>query len=151
MMIKTLTEQVYFQTCNNFNTAIADGEFPASGSYIDVGDYERFAFIIRAGTLNSALTVQVQQAAAIDSTAKDITGAVTTVAASGDDGDNSLHIIEVETRRLDLNNGYNFVTLDITGAAGSDDYADILFVGINPHQAPVTQTADTTVTVFVGG
>lgn len=149
-MIKTLTEQVYFQTANNFNTAIVDGKFPASGSFIDVADYERFAFIIRAGTLNSALTVTVNQAAAVDGTPKAITGAVTTVAASGDTGDNSLHIIEVETRKLDINNGYHYATLDIAGAAGGDDYADVIFVGINPHQAPVTQP-DTVVTVRVMG
>lgn len=150
-MIKTFSEEVYFKTCNNFMTAIADGEFPASGSYIDVSDFERFAFIIRAGTLDSALTVAVQEAATIDGTAATISGATTTIAASGNSGDNSLHIIEVETRKLTRNSGYNYVTLDITGAAGSNDYADILFVGINGHQFPVTQTADTTVVVKVMG
>lgn len=149
-MIKTFTEQVYAKTCNNFNTAIADGDFPASGSYIDVSDFERFVFVVRAGTLNSALTVQVKQAATISGTPKNVTGAVTTVAASGDTGDNSLHFIEVETRRLDLNNGYNYVTLGLVGAAGSDDYLDIVFLGINPHQAPVVLPS-TVVAVLVAG
>lgn len=135
-MIKTFSEQVYVKAANAFGTAIVDGEFPASGSYYDVSDYERFAFIITAGASDTALTCQVQQAAAIDSTAKDITGAVQTVGAS-DDGE--VFIIEVETRRLDLNNGYNYVTLDVTGQAGSNDYLAIVFVGINPGAAPVTQ------------
>lgn len=136
-MIKTLTEQVYFKACNTPSTVIADGEFPASGSYIDVSDYERFAFLVVAGGSDTALTCQVQQAASIDSTAKDITGAVQTISATGD---GSIYLIEVETRRLDLNNGYNYVTLDVTGQSGSNDTLAIIFAGINPGVAPVTQT-----------
>src|SRR5690606_38026413 len=103
-------------------------------------DFERFAFLIRVGTLTSALTCKVQQATADDGTAKDITNATATVAA---DDDNETYLIEVETRRLDRNNDYSYVTLDVSGAAGSDDYLDIVFLGINPHQAPVTQPSGT--------
>jgi len=149
-MIKTFTEQVYAKTCNNFNTALADGSFPSSGSYIDVSDFERFVFLVRAGTLDSALTIKVQQAAAINGTPQDITGATTTIATSGDTGDNSLHMIEVETRKLDLNNGYKFATLTVSGAAGSNDYIDAIFLGINPHQVPVAKDANV-VTVVVAG
>lgn len=147
-MIRTLTEQVYFKTCNNFGTAIVDGGFPASGSYIEVGQYERFGFLVRAGALDSALTCQVQQAAAIDDTPVDVAGAVVTV-GTGDD--NELFLIEVETRKLDLNNGYNYVTLDVAGATGGNDYLDIVFVGINPLTMPVTQPAGTNTPVIVAG
>ncbi len=147
-MIRTLTEQVLFQTCNDFNTAIADGEFPASGSFIEVGQYERFVFIVRAGTLDSALTCQVQQAATVNGVAKDVTGAVAVVGA-GDD--NELFLIEVETRKLDINNGYNYVTLDVSGAAGGNDYLDIVFVGVNPLTMPVTQPTGTNTPVIVAG
>ena len=148
MWLTTFFEQIHVERCNNFNTAIVDGEFPASAAYINVSDFNRFVFLVRAGTLNSALTCQVQQATAIDSTAKDITGAVAVVGA-GDD--NEVFLIEVECRRLDINNGYNFVTLDVTGAAGGDDYLDILFIGVNPASVPVTQPTGTNTPVIVAG
>jgi len=134
-MIKTLTEQVYFKGCNTPSTAIVDGNFPASGSFIDVSDCERFGFIVHAGGSDTALTCQVQQAATINGTEKDVTGAVQTISATGD---GTVYLIEVETRKLDLNNGYNFVTLDVTGATGND-YLGIVFWSI-PRVAPVTQT-----------
>lgn len=135
-MIKTLTEQVYFKGCNTPSTAIVDGKFPASGSFIDVSDYERFGFIVHAGGSNTALVCQVEQATTASGTPADITGAVQTISATGD---GTVYLIEVETRRLDLNNGYNYVTLDVTGATG-DDYLGIIFFGVNPGAAPVTQT-----------
>ena len=134
-MITTFSEQVYVKAVNTPSTAITDGKFPASGSFIDVSDYERFAFIITAGGSNTAQVCQVEEATAADGTPTDITGAVQTVGAS-DDGE--AFIIEVETRRLTLT-GKRYVTLDVTGATG-DDYLGITFLGINPGAAPVTQT-----------
>lgn len=136
-MIKTLLEQVYFKACNTPSTVIADGDFPASGSYLDVSDYERFAFLVVAGGSDTALVCQVQQATAVNGTPKDVTGAVQTISATGD---GTIYCIEVETRRLDINNGYRYVTLDVSGQAGSNDTLAIIFAGVNPGVAPVTQT-----------
>lgn len=131
-----------------FGTAIAATTlYPASGSFISVRGLHRFAFFIRAGGLNSALTCQVQQAAAIDGTPKDITGAVKVVPADGDD---KYYIIEVGCDRLDTNNGYDFVSLYVTGAAGSDDFLDITFLGFGDKQ-PVTQSSDVATPVNVVG
>lgn len=135
--VRTVYEDVYVYSCNMGDVAIIDGEFPASGSYIDVSDFERFAFVISAGFgLDSVLTCQVQQAATISGTAKDITGAVWVMGAT-DDG--KWAVIDVETRKLDLNNGYNYVTMDITGASGND-YCHVLFLGFNGGSKPVTQS-----------
>lgn len=135
--IHTIYEDVYIGYCNVHTTAIVDGEFPPSGSYFDVGDYDRFAFLIQAGDLDSALTCQVQQAATVSGTAKDVTGA-TWVVGTGDDG--KWGCIEVETNNLDLNNGYNYVTLDVTGASGND-YLAIVFLGFSAGSRPVTQSS----------
>lgn len=148
MYFPSFDDAVYALKCNNFMTAIADGEFPASASYIDVGAFERFVFLIAAGTLDSALTCQVQQAATVSGTAKDVTGAVAIVGA-GDD--NEWVTIEVQTNQLDLNNGYNFVTLDVSGAAGSNDYLCIFFLGMYPSEQPVTQNAGYSQAVVVAG
>lgn len=146
-MIKTYSEQVYTQTCNAFMTAIVDGKFPASGSFIDVADYERFVYQLKAGTLDSALTCTVQEASAVDGSPSSISGATVTV---GTTDDNEMFLIEVETRRL-TKTGKRYVTLDITGAAGGNDYLSITFLGINPGVTPVTQPATTNTPAIVAG
>jgi hypothetical protein len=132
----------------NVEDAIVDGQFPASGSFIDVSKFHRFAFLVMVGALDSALTCKVQQAAAINGVLKDVTSATVAIAANGDD---KWYLIEVETNHLDSNNGYKYVTLDIAGAAGGNDYAAILFLGLNPGMAPVTQGADKGTIVSVVG
>ena len=149
-MIKTFSEQVYVNPANNFNTAITDGNFPASASYIDVAQFEKFVFAIRPGTLDSALTCQVKQDTSATETAgiKNITGAVVVV---GTTDDNEFVTIEVEVRKLDINNGFRYVTLAVSGAAGGNDYLDILFIGLNPDAVPVTQPAAYSSAVIVAG
>jgi hypothetical protein len=149
-MIKTFSEDVYVQPANNFNTAIVDGNFPASASYIDVSQFERFAFLVKVGTLTSALTLQVKQDTDETETAniKNVTDATVTVAATDD---NELVSIEVEVRKLDLNNGFRYVTLAVSGAAGGDDYLDIQFIGINPDVRPVDQPDSYSQAVIVAG
>jgi hypothetical protein len=133
----------YVLKANNFNTAIVDGNFPASTAYIDVSEFERFVFLVHAGTLNSALTLQVEQDTSATETAsiKVVTGATDIVGTSDDD---DVFMIEVETARLDIANGFRYVTLDVAGAGGGDDYLDIIFIGVNPRREPVTQPATTT-------
>lgn len=149
-MIKTFSEDVYVQPANNFNTAITDGNFPASGSYIDVAQFDRFVFAIRAGTLDSALTCQVMQDTSATETAgiKAITGAVVIVGTSDD---NEFVTVEVETRKLDLNNDFRYVTLAVSGAAGGNDYLDVQFIGLNPDVKPVTQPAAYSQAVIIAG
>ena len=149
-MIKTFSEELYLAPANNFNTAIVDGNFPASVSYIDVAQFEKFAFLIRAGTLDSALTCQVKQDTGATETAniKNITGATVTVGVLDD---NKLFTIEVEVRKLDINNGFRYVTLAVSGAAGGNDYLSINFIGINPDVVPVTQPATYASAVIVAG
>jgi len=131
----------------NTEDAITATQYPASGSFIDVSAYKRFAFLIAAGALNSALTCKVQQATANNGTLKDITDATVTIGATGDD---KWYLIEVETNHLDINNSYKYVALDVAGAAGGDDYGAILFFGFAEYR-PVTQGADKGEIVTVAG
>lgn len=145
MTSEILSKNVKYELANNFNTAIADGSFPASASFYDVADYAWFYFIVKAGTLDSALTCQVQQAATASGSLTDITGAVDIVGTGDDD---KLFVIGVEVKVM--TQGQRFVTLTISGAAGSNDYLDILFVGVRPDHAPVTQES-TVAVIVVGG
>lgn len=138
-----------FALANNMGTAIVDGVFPASGSFFDAADYPWIMFIVRVGTLDSVLTLQVHQDTSATQTAsvKDITGATLTVAA---DDDNELKVIEVQASQLDIANAFRYVTLDITGAAGSNDFLDIMVVGRHARHKPVTQPATVTSDVTAG-
>lgn len=143
-------ENVYTLKCNNFGTAIVDGKFPASGSFIDVSNFVHFCFKIFVGGLDSALTCQVEQDTSATQTGaiKDITGAVVVIA---DDDDNQWVIVEVETARLDIANGFRYVTLDVTGAAGGNDSLCVVFEGWMVRHAPVTQSANYSQHVLIAG
>lgn len=148
MLYRTFDDAVKVQACNNFNTAMVDGDFPASGSYIDVSDFERFVFLIHAGTLDSALTCTVQEVTAVNGTPSSVTGASVTIA---DDDDNKWFTIEVETRKLSINTAAKYVTLDVSGAGGGNDYLDIIFLGFNPGVQPVTQPTNYDTATVVAG
>ncbi len=149
-MRNLINEAMYFLSCNHFSTAIVDGKFPASVSYIDTSNFTEFCFLIKAGSLNSALTVQLKQDTSATETAgiKDITGATVVIGATDDD---TLYLIPVETADLDRANSFRYVTAYITGAAGGDDYASVNFIGYNARHQPVTQPSGTTVVTPVAG
>jgi len=140
----TMSENVYMEGCNEFMTAITDGDFPSSGSFIDVSDYTHFAFLVHAGTLDSELTLQVQEHDSATGTATDVSGATATVEATDD---NKGFLIEVEVAKLSAD--HHYVTLDVSGAAGSNDYLDVWFLGWNTRHAPITawSSMDTTTEV----
>jgi len=147
--MRTLEESVKVQKCNNFMTAMVDGtNYPAEASYIDVSNFPNFAFLVEMGTTTTACVFQVQQATGASATLKTFTGATLTPTATDD---NYTFIIEAETARLDIANGYHYVSLDCSGAAGGDDYACITFLGWNPRHVPVTQGADVSANVVVAG
>ena len=131
----------------NVEVALAAASYPASGAFIDVSQFERFAFLVQAGVLDSEITCQVQQAATINGALKNVTGAVAVIAATGD---SKWYLIEVQTNQLDINNGYNYVTLTLTGPAGINDFGAITFFGLD-GPAPAVQGADKGAIVVVAG
>ncbi|MCL4296155.1 MAG: hypothetical protein KJ077_10525 [Anaerolineae bacterium] len=118
------------------DTALVTGQYPASGSYIDVSAYERFHVLIHLGSIADALTFKVKQAAAANGALADIdtTDCQHTIAA---DDDGEYVAFTVETRKLDINNGKFFVTLDVSGVSGNN-YAEMVLLGM-PNHLPVTQ------------
>lgn len=118
---------------------LANGvQYPASGSFINVGDFGRFGFLIHCGALANQQTFQVRQATAVNGTLKDVEGAVKIVATGGAD---KWYLIEVDVDHLDTDGGYVFVTLQNAGGS-TGDYADLFFLGTVPGIAPVTQGSD---------
>lgn len=148
--MKEFAKNRQFQLINDFNTAIADGKFPVSGSFVAANPHLWWVFLVKIGTLDSALTLQVYQDTGVTQTAsvKVITGATVVIAA---DDDNELAIIEFCVKdAMDVGNDFSHFSLDISGAAGSNDYLDILLLGCHAKSMPVTHPATVTKVVVAG-
>lgn len=125
---------VYMKSLN-VETALVDGNYPASGSYLFVGDCTLFGWLIQAGALDDALTFQVKQDTSATQTGsiKDVTDAVKIVGATGD---GKWYLIQVDPQALDMNNDFCYVTLNLSGATGLDDFAAILFFKFSDVKPP---------------
>lgn len=118
------------------DTALASQNYPASGSYVDVSAYERFSIVIHLGTIADALTFKVKQAASANGTLADIdTTHCQHTIATNDDGE--YVTFDIEVRKLDINNGKFFITVEVSGVSGNN-YAEMLLLGM-PKHLPVTQ------------
>lgn len=137
MRLNTLfSESVYVQQINKADEVLAAGSYPASGSYIDVSKFQKFAFLVELGTTAHAQDWKVQQATANNGTLKDV--ATAAAISSAADSDGKWFLIEVDSNELDINNAYKFVTLT-NANGGTGDYAQITFLGLAPYHQPVTQ------------
>lgn len=141
-----LYETVYFKLLNPGEDALVDATlYPASTAFIDVSGYLRFGFLVPAGGLDSATTLQVQQDTSATSTAlKDITGATVVIGATGDD---NVYGIEVHRDMLDNANGFKYVTLEVTGPAAGNDYGAVVFWAI-PDSLPAAQETGTSLVIL---
>jgi len=118
---------------------ISAGNYPASGSYVDVSGCERFHVLIHLGAVHNsdAPTFEVKQAAAADGTLKAISEADCKWTGAGT-SDNNLVMITIETDKLDINNGYKYVTVVAAGTLTNGTYGDIIFL-LPLTSEPVTQ------------
>ena len=136
MKLTSLNEQVYIQSVLPPESGPTTATVPTT--YIDVTDFERFAFLISAGALGASATVAaqvVQATAAAGTGSKVITGAAMT--AFADDDDDQFVTIEVQSDQLDIANGFRYVAITVTIANTAD--LEVLFLGLNPRHVPVTQ------------
>lgn len=118
---------------------LVDGKYPTSGNFIDVRGVHRFAIVGVVNAVNSATTIQVQQATANNGTPKAIADAVHVIPADGSE-DGKWFCIEVDVARMDSNNDYKFVTVDVSGAAGGNDTVTMLLLEFAGSKMPVTQS-----------
>ena len=135
--MRNLHDEMYVQKVNNFNTALADGKFPASGSFIEAGKFDYLGFLIELGTLDSAITFTLQAADAADGTPADVTGKDQAILTTDDD-----KWLFIGARASELGVLTPWVTLDVDGSAGSNDYACITFLGWGARHQPVVQLAN---------
>lgn len=139
-LINTLfSEAVKVQILND-GDALSVAKYPASASFINVDGVHRFAILGVVNSVNSETTLKVQQAKTVNGTPKDITDAVHVIPADGSE-DGEWFIIEVDPAHMDMNNDYKFVTVDVSGAAGSNDTVTLLYLAFG-EKVPVTQGDD---------
>lgn len=131
----------------NTEDALADANYPASGSYIDMSPFTRGVFLVGMGAMDGTPTMAVYQDKSATQTAsiKALSGATVTLAGTDDD---TWHAVEFECRKLDGANDFRYVTLTISSTG--TDYGAIFFIGI-PDEKPVTQGADYNTHVEVAG
>jgi len=136
MASRNFDDFAYVRLLNTEDT-LANGQYPST--YIDVGEYERFVFLIGMGDFDSDITFQVQEADGAAGSLSDISGATVTAEAATDD--DLWCSIEVETARMTHTSSSNktHVTLTVSGVAGANDYASIFFIGYRARREPVTQ------------
>jgi hypothetical protein len=123
------------------NTALANNTYyPLSTLFVDVSAVERVVFLIKLGTTAEAVTYQVRQdtSATVTGAVKALTSAVY-VCGAGDAGKQAT--IDFSTKKLDAANGFKFVSLYLTGIAGTD-YAAITCLLYRARILPVTQAAN---------
>lgn len=128
--------------CNNFNTALSDGDYlPASGSFIDMADVDHGVFLIELGTLDSSTTFTVKQDtdSTVTGDVKGLTSAVAQVVPDTDD--NKWLTLEFNANQLDRAGGFRYVTVKADGPAGGNDYACVTFLGFKNRKAPVAKAA----------
>lgn len=123
--------------------ALADGDYPASASYIDVSKTERFHVLIHAGTIHASDTVTFTLKCTTSASGTLTTVSATYAAVSFTGGNDGLSaLMTVETKKLP--EGYQYVSVVVDGATNGS-YGTVLFF-LPEHSQPVTQTTATMLT-----
>jgi hypothetical protein len=119
--------------------ALAAGNYPASGSYVDVAGYEWVNVVIHQGAIHASdtPTFEVKQTDAVDGTLDTLDATnCKKVSAHTDDDQFIVFAIKVEALAADHHFLSTVVSLVTNGS-----YADIVYHLCAPHKAPVTQNA----------
>jgi hypothetical protein len=118
--------------------ALAAGNYPASGSYVDVSNYEWVNVVIHQGAIHASdtPTFEVKQADANDGTLDTLDATnCKKVSAAADDDQVIIFAINLEA----LADDHHFLSTAVSGVTNGS-YGDILYFGCGPRKAPVTQT-----------
>jgi len=139
-----LAHTLYVVPCedgsNEIETALSAGNYPASGSYIDVSGYERFHILIHLGTINASDTpiFEIKQADSVSGTLDTLSATYCKhTCAHDDDGEFILFTVEVDKLATD----HHFISVVVSGV-DNGSYGDIIFFG-EARSLPVTQATAT--------
>lgn len=142
----TLHENAYIfgvsPPCDTDSTTV-----PASGSYIDVTDYNKFAFLVHLGSVASSGDFRVYSATSKTGGLVHVTGATKTdMDASADN--NKWFSIEVESAKLPTT--HHMVALTITSLSGTSLWSAMFLAWECRHGSPTQSTGYDSHTVIAG-
>lgn len=116
--------------------ALSAGDYPASGSYINVSKTERFHVLVHFGAIDASdvPVIEIKQTTAADGTVTTISTTDAKHTAAADDDDECV-TFTIETKKLTEDNFY--VTAVVSGVTNGS-YAEIIFL-LPELDLPVTQ------------
>jgi hypothetical protein len=116
---------------------LAAGDYPASGSYIDVSKTERFHCLVHFGAIHGSdvPVIEIKQTTAADGTLTTISTTDAKHTAEADDDDEWV-TFTIETKKLTEDN--HFVSAVVSGVTNAS-YGDISFL-LPELDLPVAQT-----------
>ena len=113
-----------------------------NSGYVSLANYHRAVILIDVGDMVASATLdcQIEQATTTaGASPKDITGkAITQLTQAGGDSD-QLICIEVTTEELDVDNGFDCINVEMTGAAAATEYS-VWVLGDCSRYKPVPTT-----------
>jgi hypothetical protein len=115
--------------------ALSNGNYPASGSFVDVSKCERFHVIVALGDLADGISMELKIAEAADGTPDSI-DATDLKKTFADTDDGQVAVWTVENRKLASDHWY--ATMVVSGVSGNN-YATITYL-LDEKSKPVTQT-----------
>lgn len=121
----------------------ADSEtIEVNSGYVLMENHHRAVVIISVGDMAAGATLDAdleQGQDALGTGAKAITGkSITQLTQAGGDG-NQVVMIELRSEELDVNNGFEYINLEITPAVGAVEFAAVILGTVSRYK-PVSTT-----------
>lgn len=128
---------------------LAAGNYPASGSYIDVTGYTHAACLIHCGAIHNsdAPSFELKQADAADGTLDTINATYAKVTLAGTDDDEFV-LIQLDLAVLAAD--HHFLSCVVGGTVTNGSYADIVWLLFGGKKQPVTHVATVNTVRYYG-
>jgi len=119
--------------------ALAAGNYPASGSYVDVSNYRTAICLIHLGavSVSDTPTFEVKEADAVNGTLDTLSATYAKLTQGAADDDETCAIV-INTEKLSAD--HHFLSCVVSGVA-TGSYGEILWLLAGPRREPVTQPA----------
>lgn len=118
--------------------ALSAGNYPASGSYVDVSGFQYVNIVVHLGAVHNSdtPTFEVKQAEAANGTLDTLDATNCKKICAGTDDDQLINFF-INTDVLDTDHHYLSV---VVSGVSNGSYGDILYFLCGPRKSPVTQT-----------
>lgn len=118
--------------------ALAAGNYPASGSYVDVSNFRWVNVVVHLGAIHASdvPVFEVKQTDAVDGTLDTLSATYCKKTCLHTDDDQAI-VFAIDTEALAVD--HHFLSTVVSGVTNGS-YGDIVYYLCGPKKAPVTQT-----------